>query len=195
MVHEELHILIREWHHSCQLSLALINWCRRSVDQICFHGQFWVAFFLRFPMKVEELSVRKVKTPLSAEKINTGSTINNDFRFFRALRWFSNFRFNDIFGNFNRRFFRFFQHFLPIVTRWSFLFSLEVNTGSYAMWLGLAEKLCNDKLWYSNINRFCNLTGSEILSKILIRCATWHWACDCSFRCFHEIGRGKRKSD
>ena len=36
---------------------------------------------------------------------------------------------------------------------------------------------------------FATLTCSEILSKILIRCVTWHWACDCSFRCFHEIGR------
>ena len=36
---------------------------------------------------------------------------------------------------------------------------------------------------------FAILTCSEILSKILIRCMTWHWACDCSFRCFHEIGR------
>ena len=25
--------------------------------------------------------------------------------------------------------------------------------------------------------------------KILIRCLTWHWACDCSFRCFNEISR------
>ena len=36
---------------------------------------------------------------------------------------------------------------------------------------------------------FATLTCSEILSKILIWCVTWHWACDCSFRCFHEIGR------
>ena len=36
---------------------------------------------------------------------------------------------------------------------------------------------------------FATLTCSEILLKILIRCVTWHWACDCSFRCFHEIGR------
>ena len=36
---------------------------------------------------------------------------------------------------------------------------------------------------------FATLTCSEILSKILIRCVTWHRACDCSFRCFHEIGR------
>ena len=36
---------------------------------------------------------------------------------------------------------------------------------------------------------FATLTCSEILSKILIRCVTWHCACDCSFRCFHEIGR------
>ena len=36
---------------------------------------------------------------------------------------------------------------------------------------------------------FATLTCSEILSKILIRCVTWHWACDCSFRCFHEIAR------
>ena len=36
---------------------------------------------------------------------------------------------------------------------------------------------------------FATLTCSEILSKNLIRCVTWHWACDCSFRCFHEIGR------
>ena len=33
------------------------------------------------------------------------------------------------------------------------------------------------------------LTCWKILSKILIRCVTWHWACDCSFRCFHKIGR------
>ena len=36
---------------------------------------------------------------------------------------------------------------------------------------------------------FATLICSEILSKILIRCVTWHWACDCSFRCFYEIGR------
>ena len=29
--------------------------------------------------------------------------------------------------------------------------------------------------------------GHEILSKILIRCVTWHWACDCSFRCFRHF--------
>ena len=36
---------------------------------------------------------------------------------------------------------------------------------------------------------FETLTCSEILSIILIRCVTWHGACDCSFRCFYEIGR------
>ena len=33
--------------------------------------------------------------------------------------------------------------------------------------------LCNGKLWCSNINRFCNLTCSEILSKISSN-LTWH---------------------
>ena len=36
---------------------------------------------------------------------------------------------------------------------------------------------------------FATLTCSENLSKFLIRCVTWHGACDCSFRCFYEIGR------
>ena len=56
--------------------------------------------------------------------------------------------------------------------------------------------------WHSTVNHqeeassgtaistdFATLTCSEILSKILIRCVTWHGACDCSFRCFYEIGR------
>ena len=34
---------------------------------------------------------------------------------------------------------------------------------------------------------FAILTLSEVLSLILIRCVTWHWASDCSFRCFRHF--------
>ena len=43
---------------------------------------------------------------------------------------------------------------------------------------------------------FATLTCSEILSKIRIRCVTWHGACDCSFRCFYvEEGIRSKEQD
>ena len=55
---------------------------------------------------------------------------------------------------------------------------------------------CNGNLWYSD---FATWTSSENLSKILIRCVTWHWACDCSFRCFRlfpcKMGTEQERED
>ena len=106
------------------------------------------------------------------------------------------------------------KHFLACSKNFSSTKRLEAFTSCYwnwlifvnlfmtflyaSLWVHLMAFTFSRCVWPGNVTAssgtaistdFATLTCSEILSKILIRCVTWHWACDCSFRCFHEIGR------
>ena len=62
---------------------------------------------------------------------------------------------------------------------------------SFSRWQGNhALKPGSDEMAPSGtakLTAFATLTSSEILSKVLNRCVTWHWACDCSFHCFQHF--------
>ena len=49
----------------------------------------------------------------------------------------------------------------------------RINTFETIKLAQLSPKICNGKLWYSNIHRCCNSTCSEILPKIRSN-LTWH---------------------